>query len=174
MDLCKSILISIRIFGRTDTSKSSWCQSWSCETGASFEPETQSFSIAMLLIVMDHPNTSMIRSSLREWPSNRPRKMHEIPSANQTWQWKMDHVSMIFLLKPPFIGDFPSRHVWWNQKVWWDVVCRSRCFFMGSQGGWRLFLRLEMWMCSMVAWTCLDGRGWWFWRETSFCNIHSC
>ena len=29
-----------------------------------------------------------------------------VPSDNQTWQWKiMDHVSMIFQLKAPFIGD---------------------------------------------------------------------
>ena len=26
-----------------------------------------------------------------------------LPSGNQTWQWKMDHLSMIFQLKPPFI-----------------------------------------------------------------------
>ena len=30
-----------------------------------------------------------------------------ISSGNQTWQWQMDHLSMIFLLKPPFRGDFP-------------------------------------------------------------------
>ena len=38
-----------------------------------------------------------------QWPFS-------IPSANQTWQWKMDHLSVVFLLviKPPSIGDFPS------------------------------------------------------------------
>ena len=26
----------------------------------------------------------------------------DIPSGNQTWRWKMDHLSLIFLSKPPF------------------------------------------------------------------------
>ena len=30
-----------------------------------------------------------------------------VPSGNQTWQWKMDHLLVILLLKPPFIEDFP-------------------------------------------------------------------
>ena len=30
-----------------------------------------------------------------------------IPSDNQTWQWKMDNLSVIFLLKSSFVGDFP-------------------------------------------------------------------
>ena len=29
-----------------------------------------------------------------------------VPSGNQTWQWKMDHLSVIFPLKLSFIGDF--------------------------------------------------------------------
>ena len=29
-----------------------------------------------------------------------------------------DHSLLIFLFKPPFIGDFPASHVWWNQRVW--------------------------------------------------------
>ena len=37
---------------------------------------------------------------------------HGLPSGNQTWQWKIDHLSMNFLWKPPFIGDFPASHVW--------------------------------------------------------------
>ena len=28
--------------------------------------------------------------------------LKQIPSRNQTWQWKMDHLSVIFLLRPPF------------------------------------------------------------------------
>ena len=28
-------------------------------------------------------------------------KIVDLPSGNQTWQWKMDHLPMIFLLKPP-------------------------------------------------------------------------
>ena len=29
-----------------------------------------------------------------------------IPSGNQTWQWKMDHFIVIFLMKHPFIEIF--------------------------------------------------------------------
>ena len=42
--------------------------------------------------------------------------MH-LPSGNQTWQWKMDHWLVIFLLKPPSVGDFPASHVWWDQRI---------------------------------------------------------
>ena len=35
----------------------------------------------------------------------------QLPSSNQTWLWKMDHVWVIFLWKPPFIEDFRC-HVW--------------------------------------------------------------
>ena len=31
----------------------------------------------------------------------------QIHSGNQTWQWKMDHLQVMFLLKLPFIEDFP-------------------------------------------------------------------
>ena len=31
-----------------------------------------------------------------------------VPSGNQTWQSKMDQLSVISLSKPPFIGDFPA------------------------------------------------------------------
>ena len=30
-----------------------------------------------------------------------------LPSGNQTWQWKIHYLWVIFLLKLPFIGDFP-------------------------------------------------------------------
>ena len=34
---------------------------------------------------------------------------------NQTWQWKMDHLQVILLRKPPFRGDFPLPCLitWW-------------------------------------------------------------
>ena len=35
-----------------------------------------------------------------------------LPSGNQTWQWKRDHLSVILLLRPPDIGDFPASHLW--------------------------------------------------------------
>ena len=34
-----------------------------------------------------------------------------IPSGNQTWQWNLDHLSVFFRIKPPFIEDFPASHV---------------------------------------------------------------
>ena len=30
----------------------------------------------------------------------------EVPFGNQTWKWKMDHPSVVALLRPPFIGGF--------------------------------------------------------------------
>ena len=45
-----------------------------------------------------------------------------LPSGNQTWQWKTDHLSVIVLLNPPLISiefrDFPASHVWWHQSVY--------------------------------------------------------
>ena len=36
------------------------------------------------------------------------QEMHVcVPPGTQTWQWKMDHLSLIFLLKPAFMVDFP-------------------------------------------------------------------
>ena len=34
-----------------------------------------------------------------------------VPSGHETWQWKMDDLSVILLLEPPFLGDFPASHV---------------------------------------------------------------
>ena len=33
--------------------------------------------------------------------------VNQLPSGNQTWQGKMNHVSVFFLFKPPFLGEFP-------------------------------------------------------------------
>ena len=28
--------------------------------------------------------------------------------SNKTWPWNLDHISVIFPIKPPFIEDFPA------------------------------------------------------------------
>ena len=32
---------------------------------------------------------------------------HDVPSGNETLQWNMDHLSLIFLIRHPFIRNFP-------------------------------------------------------------------
>ena len=46
--------------------------------------------------------------------------LKQIPSSNQTWQWKMDHLSVLFLLRPPFIGDF--------QPAMFDDTRPGKCY----------------------------------------------
>ena len=60
-------------------------------------------------------NTTMQRSTrlclLCLFPgraSKNPISLSPIPSGNQTWQWKMDPLSVIFRIKPLFIRDFPA------------------------------------------------------------------
>ena len=52
-----------------------------------------------LWLVQPHFNLNSIKVEKHIW---------ELPSGNQTWQRKMDHLSVIFSLKPAFIGDFPQ------------------------------------------------------------------
>ena len=39
-------------------------------------------------------------------------KKGRYPPVIKYGQWKMDHLSLIFLFKPPFIGNFPASHCW--------------------------------------------------------------
>ena len=46
-----------------------------------------------------------------------------------TRQIYLVHLWMIFPLKPPFIGDFPASHVWWNQRVHTHIfIIFGQCF----------------------------------------------
>ena len=74
-----------------------------------------------------------------------------IPSGNQTWQWKVDHLAVIFGLKPSFIGDFPASHVWLpegtclSNRGW----CLPRGRSLEQAKRWRTTMRSKRrWLCS--------------------------
>ena len=60
------------------------------------------------------PKMSTLGASL--WVENQPGPKHahamrtSIPSGNQTWQWKTQHLEIMFILKRSFIADFPASH----------------------------------------------------------------
>ena len=50
------------------------------------------------------------------WSFDYQKLIYSLPSGNQTWQWKMDHVLLILLVKSPCKGDFHC-HVWWPEGI---------------------------------------------------------
>ena len=53
-------------------------------------------------------STAIVDSSKLSWATIWWRKPTSgEPSGNQTWQWKIDYISVIFRVKPPFPGHFP-------------------------------------------------------------------
>ena len=70
------------------------------------------------------PNLMVLSYTWRSsWMSPFNPQNCGIPHDNQTWQWNMDHLSMIFLLTPPFIGEFPASHVQCNQPMIAAPMC---------------------------------------------------
>ena len=64
-----------------------------------------------------------------------------LPSGTTTWQWNMNHVWIIFPLKPPFTWNFPASHVWLPEN-WAGAMSK-----IGAQIGiahcrWRLSSRV--------------------------------
>ena len=52
-----------------------------------------------------------------------------LPSGNQTWQWKMDLWSVIFLWKPLFIGDCPFPCLLTSWKMIYRIIIPASTVF---------------------------------------------
>ena len=93
--ISKGLLASVCILPRCSDWDSRLCQSWSNSAWSLSQlrgllsacPNLSKTDTTKLIIVY-HQTISITIT---------------VPSGNQTWQWKLDHLSMKFLLKPPFI-----------------------------------------------------------------------
>ena len=91
----------------------------------------------------------------------------DIPSGHQTWLEKMDHLSMIFRIKPPFIGDLPLPYlITGGYKIVpgdYEVSqnlghLTSTCHFQSSS--WKMTIKVYdgIWLCRKMSCTHLS---WW-------------
>ena len=71
----------------------------------------------------------------------------------------MDHLSVSFLSKPPFLEDFPASHVWWNQRVAIEFLGLSACH---ASGNWQRFMTLRRLRSEnptdLAAWPCSSAQ----------------
>ena len=86
-----------------------------------------------------------------------------LPSGNQTWQWKLDHSSMIFLyvyiyihiVKPKFIGDFPLPCLMTPKSVS-DVNCYNESYlsmFLECQHLFQ-YMYIYIYIIMYIQWYC--------------------